>query len=186
MAFLLAPKPSTQVVPCLVLETFAHSGFVNKVKIYLILFSIVLIQTTAIAACGQARQTEAAQEVYLEMIKRGVERDVETYGALLVGLVQTGNWQQALELLDEVEKPSLLLYTLAIQSCSKYSSGATALTILNRAKEEGLKLNAEIYRSTMLVLGRAGMCPEALSIWEEWKGSDLEIRVCDCEFNLRS
>ncbi len=144
-----------------------------------------MIQTTAITACGQARELEAAQEVYQEMVKRGVERNMETYGALLVGIVQTGNWQQALELLDEEEKPSLLLYTLAIQSCCKYNSGMTALKIFNRAKDEGLKLNAEIYRSTMAALGRAGMCTEAFSLWEEWKGSDIEICLSDCKFYTR-
>ncbi len=144
------------------------------------------LPTTVITACGQARQLEAAREVYQEMVNQGIERNVETYCALLVGLVQTGNWERAMELLDEVEKPSILFYTLAIQSCCKSNSGAAALTILNRAKEEGLKLNTEIYRSTMAVLGRAGMCTEAFSLWEEWKGSDLEIHLSDCKLNIRS
>ncbi len=144
------------------------------------------LPTTVITACGQARQLEAAREVYQEMVNQGIERNVEIYCALLVGLVQTGNWERAMELLDEVENPSILFYTLAIQSCCKSNSGAAALTILNRAKEEGLKLNTEIYRSTMAVLGRAGMCTEAFSLWEEWKGSDLEIHLSDCKLNIRS
>lgn len=85
--------------------------------------------------------------------------DVYAYTAAIEAYSKAGRWQNALELLEEMEKggiePSSITYSVTISACGNGGNWEMALELLERMRRKSLSINLITYNSAITALSKA-------------------------------
>ena len=84
----------------------------------------------------------------------GVALNTFTFNAAISACAKGGEWQKALDLVDELKQqrglePDVITYTAAISACAKGGQWLTALELLDELKHRGLEPNIITYSAAI-------------------------------------
>jgi pentatricopeptide repeat domain-containing protein 1 len=108
------------------------------------------------------------------MRTKGVKPDVITYNASISACEKGGQWEKALQLLEEMRakgvEPDVILYSASISACEKGGQWEKALQLLEEMRAKGRSLLANLVLVRLIVVQLeiwiANMLAFALSHWQ--------------------
>lgn len=116
-------------------------------------------------------------DVYEQLQSEGCTPNMVTYNILIDVYSRTGQWSNAVGILDAVAQqgltPEARTYNAIISACGKAGHPATALNVYERMIADGVEPTGTTYTSIISALGRAGQVDEAIRVYKE-----MGVRRC--------
>jgi pentatricopeptide repeat protein len=147
---------------------------------------------TAIAKAAKQRSKGGDGETNLwtevlallsHMRRDGIEPDGFSYSSAISCCGAEGRWEEALELLDVMNKggprtrPNKVAYTAAISCCGRAGQVDHALRLFRQMKEQGLSADRVAYNALFSALRVSKKSEAAFELWDEMLGHTLQQSV---------
>jgi len=95
----------------------------------------------------------------------------------------TGQWQMALDLMEEMRerslRPSVVTYTTAIAACGYWGQVSRALELLKEMEADGVRPNRWCYTTAIWCCKKAGRLEDAQSLLSEMKAKGFVSQEAD-------
>ena len=134
-----------------------------------------------VGAAGASRRgvDTARRLVRDELVPRGHAPTPRLRTSLLAACTRGRRWRDALELLDEVDKPTVAEVTAAAAACGASRRPDAALALLPRLQEGGLAPDARALHTFAWAAGRGARWPQALEVMRSMNASGLSLTATD-------
>jgi pentatricopeptide repeat protein len=115
-------------------------------------------------------------ELLSQMKADGIEPDGFSYSSAISCCGAEGRWEEALELMEVMQKgglrtrPNKIAYTAAISSCGRAGKVEDAVRLFRQMKIEGLSADRVAYNALFSALRVAKKCDMAYELWGEMCG----------------
>lgn len=131
----------------------------------------VFTYTATIFLCAQSKQVEKALELYDEMKRKGIPRNVHTFSALMNVCVKSGQFELALKVYNEMLKegcvPNRVTYHTLIDAYGKAGQWRQALGVLKQMSLQAVKPDVRTYNTLMIACNGSGQWQEALGLYKQ-------------------
>ncbi|XP_068660565.1 pentatricopeptide repeat-containing protein GUN1, chloroplastic-like isoform X2 [Aristolochia californica] len=132
----------------------------------------------AARAEGRGGSWESARDMFNEMVRQGIERDIFTYNTLLDAFCKGGQMDLAMEIMAEMTErnvgPNVVTYSTVIDGFAKAGRLDEALNLFKKMKYARIGLDRVSYNTLVSIYAKLGRFQEALGVCEEMESAGIK------------
>lgn len=161
------------------LETMRGKGMPPNLYVYNAAITAISKAAKQMSKNGEKREGrlwKKVMELLDNMRQDGLEPDGFSYSAAISCCGAEGRWEEALGLIDIMQKggprtrPNKIAYTAAISSCGRSGKVDEALRLFRQMKDQGLSADRVAYNALFSAFRVAKRSEEAFELWGEMLG----------------
>mmetsp|Transcript_35720 Transcript_35720/g.64797 ORF Transcript_35720/g.64797 Transcript_35720/m.64797 type:complete len:470 (-) Transcript_35720:262-1671(-) len=142
------------------------------------------IHVTTALKCFRTASTspswKQALNLFESMKDQGIEPDVACFNSMMQVLKNAGQWDQALQMMEDMQsssrcQPDLISFSLAAGSCKEIGDSIQAMGLLRKAHKQELRLDASVYKDLMETTIRSQKWPSAFEVFASFLETGLKV-----------